>query len=178
MNIIKTIKSMIDEIEEPSEIMVLSRYISDALKNLGVSKSRGSNIGEYAEYLAASAFDGVRMSNAKEGHDLTLPCGEKIEVKGRIFEGKRVPMTYIRHSTIASNTFDSLMYIVFDEDMNVKYAMKISHSNFQKIAKYVEPISAPPKWVFVAKQSLISSPYVIDITVEIKLIALKLKAES
>jgi len=169
MTKIEAIKRMIDEIKEPNEIMVLDRYLKEALSKLGVSKSKGSPVGEYAEYLAATAFNGSRMSNAKEGHDLTLPSGDRIEVKGRIFEGIRVPMTYLKHSTIASMTFDYLIYIVFDEAMSVKYAMKISRSSFQKIAKYVEPKNAPPKWVFVAKPALLDSPHVINITNEIRM---------
>jgi|GEM_PF-1287610 hypothetical protein len=169
MDRIETIKRLIDEIKEPTEIMVLDRYIKEALSNLGVSKSKGSPVGEYAEYLAAIAFKGTRMSNAKEGHDLTLPCGEQIEVKGRIFEGTRIPMTYIKHSTIAAKTFDSLIYIVFNEAMSVKYAMKISLSSFQKIAKYAEPRNAPAKWVFVAKPALLDSPYVVNVTNQIRL---------
>lgn len=45
--------------------------------------------------------------------------------------------------------------------------MKIAHPNLQKIAKYVEPMNAPPKWVFVAKPALLDSPLVLDITSEI-----------
>lgn len=161
---------MIDEIEEPNEIMALDRYLKQALSRLGVSKSKGSPVGEYAEYLAATGLNGVRMSNSKEGHDVTLSSGERVEVKGRIFEGTRIPMTYIKHSTIAAMTFDHLIYIVFTEEMRVKYAMKISHSSFQRIAKYVEPSNAPPKWVFVAKPALLDSPHVVDITNEIRMV--------
>jgi hypothetical protein len=175
MNRLETIKILINDIKEPKEIMVLDRYLKEALSKLGVSKSKSSPIGEYAEYLAAIAFNGSRTSNTKEGHDLTLPCGERIEVKGRIFEGTRIPMTYIKHSTIDSRTFDYLIYIVFDEAMNVKYAMKISLFNFQKIAKYTEPQNAPPKWVFVAKPALLDSPYVVNITNALKLAENRIK---
>jgi len=170
MTKIEVIKRMIDKITQPNEIMVLDRHLKEALIKLGVSKSKGSSVGEYAEYLVATAFKGTRMSNAKEGHDLTLPSGERIEVKGRIFEGTRVPMTYIKHSTIDSGTFDYLIYIVFNEDMSVKYAMKISLSSFQNIAKYVEPKNAQPKWVFIAKPALLDSTHVINITNEIKMV--------
>ncbi len=173
MSKIEEIKRMIDGIKEPNEIMVLDRYLKEALSKLGVSKSKGSPVGEYAEYLAATAFNGSRMANAKEGRDLTLASGDRIEVKGRIFEGSRVPMTYIKHSIIAAKTFDYLIYIVFDEDMGVKYAMKISHSDFQKIANYTEPKDSPPKWVFVAKPKLLDSPYVENITDKIRAIANK-----
>ncbi len=112
MTKIDEIKKMIDEITHPNEIMVLDRHLKEALNKLGVSKSKGSPVGEYAEYLVATAFSATRMSNAKEEHDLTLPSGERIEVKGRIFEGTRIPMTYIKHPTIDSGTFDYLIYIV------------------------------------------------------------------
>ena len=57
--------------------------------------------------------------------------------------------------------------------MSVKYAMKIYHSNFQKIAKYAEPDNAPPKWVFVAKPALLMSSYLLDITNDIKRVEIK-----
>jgi hypothetical protein len=175
MTKIEAIKSLIDEIKNPHEIMLLDRYLKEKLGNLGVSKSKGSPLGEYAEFLVATAFNGSRMPNATEGHDLTLPSGERIEVKGRIFEGTRIPKNYIKHSIISAGTFDYLIYIVFNESMSVKYAMKISLSNFQKIAKYVEQRNSPAKWEFVAKQALLDSPYVINITNEIKLGENKIK---
>ena len=164
---------MIAGIKEPNEILVLDRYLKETLSKLGVAKSKGNPVGEYAEYLAATAFSGLRMANATEGHDLTLASGDRIEVKGRIFEGSRVPKTDIKHSIIDSKTFDYLIYIVFDEAMGVKYAMKISHSDFQKIARYTEHKNSPPKWVFLADPKLLDSPYVENITDEIRAAANK-----
>jgi|SRR5690554_158357 len=158
------IREFINSIESPYLLLAMDRYIKERLENLGISKSKGNPVGEYAEYLASKAFDGKRMSNAKEGHDLTLADGSRVEVKGRVFEGSRVPMTYIKDSTIQQKTFDYLIYIVLSERMSVKYAMKISHTNFQGIAKYAEPENAPPKWVFVAKPELLRDPRVEDIT--------------
>ena len=161
------IREFIQSIKQPRVLLAMDRFVKEALESLGVSKSKGNPVGEYAEYLVSRAFDGIRMPNAKEGHDISLKDGTKIEVKGRVFEGSRVPMTYIKASTVSANTFDYLVYVVLSENMRVKYAMKISHANFQKLAKYAEPSNAPPKWVFVAKQSLLSSPLVEDVTCEI-----------
>lgn len=158
------IKAFIDSIKSPFQLMTMDRYIKEALIERGISKSKGNAIGEYAEYLAMKALDGTRMRNAKEGHDLTLRFGERVEVKGRVFEGKRVPMNYFSHATISQQTFDYLVYVVFTEKMGVKYAMKISHANFQEIAAYAEPKNDLPKWVFVAKQSLLNDGRVQDIT--------------
>ena len=158
------IREFVDSIRSPYKLLAMDRYIKEALMTLGVAKSKGNPVGEYAEYLVAEALGGERMPNAKEGHDLTLIDGTRIEVKGRVFEGSRVPMTYIKASTIEQNTFDYLVYIVLSESMRLKYAMKISHANFQKIAKYAEPKNAPPKWVFVAKKGLLDSVLVQDLT--------------
>lgn len=158
------IYKFIDSIDNPYQLMIMDRYIKEALIKLGVSKSKGNPVGEYAEYLAAKALHGERMKNTKEGHDVTLVDGNRVEVKGRVFEGTRVPMTYIKHSTIKQETFDYLVYIVLSQDMRVRYAMQISHTNFKNIAKYTEPKNTPPKWVFVAKNELLNDSRVKDIT--------------
>jgi hypothetical protein len=164
------IKNFVKEINHPFLLLLLDRVTKERLIEVGVATNMGNPVGEYAEYLVATAFSGSRMPNANRGYDITLEDGTKIEVKGRIFEGNRVPMTYIKHSTIVDRTFDYLIYIVFNENMSVKYAMKISHSNFQTIATYAEPNNAPPKWIFVANQSLLDSPHVINITNEIRMV--------
>lgn len=167
------IKDFVESINHPFLLLFLDRVTKERLKEVGVAKNMGNPVGEYAEYLVATAFSGERMPNARQGHDITLKDGTKIEVKGRIFEANRVPMNYIKHSTIVAETFDYLIYIVFNENMSVKYAMKISHSNFQNIARYAEPNNDPPKWVFVANPVLLDSPHVINITNEIRMVEKK-----
>lgn len=90
------IQEFVDSIRSPYHLLAMDRYIKEALTRLGVSKSKGNPVGEYAEYLAMKALNGKRMPNAKEGHDLTLDSGIRIEVKGRVFEGSRVPKTDIK----------------------------------------------------------------------------------
>jgi hypothetical protein len=158
------IKTFVASIEHPYLLLLLDRLTKDRLEEVGVSKSKVNPVGEYAEYLVALALDGKRMPNAKEGHDITLKDGSRIEVKGRIFEGKRVPLSDVRHSIIENETFDYLVYVVFSEDMTIKYGLKIPFVQFLHLANFSEPRNGAPKWRFHASPKLLSDPRVTDIT--------------
>lgn len=164
----ESIKSFVASIEHPYQLLLLDRTIKTRLKELGVSKSRVNPIGEYAEYLVASAFNGKRMPNAKEGHDITLKDGSRIEVKGRIFEGRRVPLSDIKDSTIKNETFDFLAYVVFNEDMTVRYGLKVPFAEFLCLAKYSEPSNGTPKWRFHAYPKHLDNPRVTNISLELQ----------
>jgi len=124
------IKAFVESINHPFLLLLLDRVTKERLEKVGVAKNKGNPVGEYAEYLVATAFGGERMPNANEGYDIILKDGTKIEVKGRIFEGRRVPRSDVKNSIIESKAFDFLVYVVFNENMMVKYALKIPFVEF------------------------------------------------
>jgi len=168
------IRAFVEKINRPYLLLLLDRITKERLEKVGVAKSKGNPVGEYAEYLVAKAFGGKRMPNAKEGHDITLEDGTKIEVKGRIFEGRRVPLSDVKHSTIENKTFDFLVYVVFNENMTVKYAIKIPFDEFQHLASYCTPRNGPPKWRFHAREELRNDPRVLNITEILNMIEMKM----
>jgi hypothetical protein len=168
------IKGFVESINHPFLLLLLDRVTKERLKKIGVSKSKGNPVGEYAEHLVAMAFGGKRMPNAKEGHDVTLEDGTRIEVKGRIFEGRRVPLSDVKHSTIENKTFDFLVYVVFNENMTVKYALKIPFVEFLHLANYCEPQNGIPKWRFHAYPRLLNDSRVTDITETLHMIEMKM----
>jgi hypothetical protein len=168
------IKRFVASLDNPGLLLLLDRMTKERLEKVGVSKSKGSPVGEYAEFLVATALEGIRMPNAKEGHDITLQDGTRIEVKGRIFEGRRVPLSDIKHSTIENKTFDLLVYVVFNEDMTVKYALKIPFVEFQRVANYCEPKNGVPKWRFHAHPRLLEDSRIANMTEALRLVETKM----
>jgi hypothetical protein len=158
------IKDFVASINHPFLLLLLDRVTKERLQKVGISKNMGNPVGEYAEYLVATAFGGKRMPNATEGHDIKLEDGTKIEVKGRIFEGRRVPKSDVKHSTIEKKTFDFLVYVVFNENMTVKYALKIPFVEFLHLATYCEHRNSKPKWRFQAHPALLENSSIINIT--------------
>jgi len=168
------IKDFVESINHPFLLLLLDRVTKERLEKVGVAMNKGNPVGEYSEYLVATAFGGKRMPNANKGYDITLEDGTKIEVKGRIFEGHRVPRSDVKHSIIESKTFDFLVYVVFNENMTVKYALKIPFVEFLHLAKFYEHRNGTPKWRFEAHQKLLNDSRITNVTEALHMVEIDL----
>src|SRR5579859_706249 len=67
-----------------SSLFSLYRAILGELKVRKVIRTENAQVGDYAEYLVATALGGQRARNSKKSWDVLSKDGEKLQVKARV----------------------------------------------------------------------------------------------
>lgn len=67
-----------------SGLFSLYRAILSELKDRGVIRTENAPVGDYAEYLVATALGGQLAPNSEKSWDVLTKDGEKLQVKARV----------------------------------------------------------------------------------------------
>lgn len=94
------------------------------LKSRGVLRSTGGPVGDYGEYLVATAFGLERASYPNPRWDAKAADGTRYSVKARRWSRTQRP-TRVRLGTCDHASFDRLVLVLFDDRMAVLNAVDL-----------------------------------------------------
>lgn len=94
------------------DLLRLYGRILDELRDRGIQRTRNAPLGDYAEYLAWTAFGGVLEPNSTKSHDITTESGLRIQVKARTVAASTRPSA--KFSAFRSWDFHEALFMTFD----------------------------------------------------------------
>lgn len=127
-------------IAEKDVLKLMHKYtqILEELKQLEVTRTYNSPVGDYAEWLTSKKLDLTLEHNSKKGFDALDKNKKRYQIKSRWERGKTTPnsrqLNVIRNYT--KKQFDFLIIVIFDGKFNVKEAYCIPHQMIGKYGKY------------------------------------------
>ncbi len=162
----ENISEIIKNISSPKELLQVFETIKQHMITLKVATNQTDPVGQYAEYLVLKLYpNSQKTSDGTPGCDVVTFENKKIEVKGRVARTKGyIPKTYISDSNVSDESFDYLIYIVFDGNYDIKYAYGMSVDTFKEKAKLVNHNNSRPKWRFSAKYEYLNCKKVDNLT--------------
>lgn len=144
------------------QLLQLQASTIDELKARGVVRTSNNPLGDYTEWLVASALDLDLEKNSKSGYDAMSKDKKPIrfQIKGRRLtsENKSRMLSAIRN--YHEKDFDQLAVVIFDESFNVLEAWLIPHETVGKYAAYRKHANAH---VLVLQGKILSDPEVKSI---------------
>ena len=127
------------DLDSLTEKEIMDLYAS-ILKNLNyreVIRTYNSPVGDYGEWLFASAYKFKLEPNSQQGYDVIDETNNiKYQVKSRWFNPVRKNRTLNVIRNYENKEFDYLIVIFFNENFKVKEAYKIPHEVVGDYGKY------------------------------------------
>lgn len=161
----KVIVESINRLRSPKKLLQVYEAVKNRLYELEISTNHTDPVGQYAEYLVSKLYDAKKTTNATAGCDLISHDNKRIEVKGRVSrKDGYVPKTTFRESNVIDETFDYLVYVVFDPDYNVKMAFGMTIDTFKSLAEVVYYKNSTPKRILKASAKILENDEVDDLT--------------
>ncbi len=130
------------------------------LKRRGVLRSTGGPVGDYAEYLVATAFGLERASYPNPHWDAKAADGTRYSVKARRWSRKQRP-TRVRIGDCDDTAFDRLVLVLFDDGMTILEAVTLPVAAVRSLALG----SGSATYTTVGR--LLGSPDAVDCTREL-----------
>ena len=95
-----------------------------------VIRTNNNPLGDIAELVVASHFEGERGSFSQAGWDVLTPAGEKVQVKAlREVLGKK----RTNFSPINDADYDFVVLVIFDEGFRVTRALRLDRDLVEKL---------------------------------------------
>src|ERR1700735_1394878 len=108
-----------------SDLFSLYREILSELKSRGVIRTKNAPVGDYAEYLVATALGGRLAPNAEKSWDVLGSDGKKLQVKARVVSDPPAP-GQLQLSPFRSFSFDFAVVVLLSAaDYTVWRASKV-----------------------------------------------------
>ena len=135
--------------ESPLELSALSepdlfslyRAILRELRSRGVIRTENAPVGDYAEYLVATALDGQLAPNSEKAWDVLGHGGEKMQVKARVVSDPAGP-GQLQLSPFRSFGFDSAVIVLLSAtDYAVSQASKVPRHVVESAAVYRQHVN-------------------------------------
>jgi len=144
-----------------SGLFSLYRAILSELKSRGVIRTENAPVGDYAEYLVATAFGGRLAPNSEKSWDVLANDGEKLQVKARVVSAPAEP-GQLQLSPFRSFRFDSAVIVLLSTaDYAVSRASKVPRSVVESSAIYRQHVNGK---VLFARPEIMNHPDATDLT--------------
>ena len=118
------------------QLMRLSRMAIVELRNRDAVRTMNSPLGDWAELLAAIAFDGARAHISQKSWDVTTHDNRLLQVKARA-SAKATHYGFFR-----SWDFDAAVFMLFDPaDLTVLEAKEVSSTTAKAAAAWVKHVN-------------------------------------
>jgi hypothetical protein len=100
------------------------------LADRDIIRTNNNPLGDIAELVVASHYQGERGSFSQAGWDVIAPEGERIQVKSlREVPGKK----RTNFSPISDPDYDSVVLVIFNEDFQVTEALKLQRQLVEEL---------------------------------------------
>lgn len=167
--------------ESPPDLSALSepglfslyRAILRELKSRGVIRTENAPVGDYAEYLVATALGGQLAPNSEKGWDVLGNDGEKLQVKARVVSDPAEP-GQLQLSPFRSFGFDSAVIVLLSAtDYAVSRASKVPRHVVESSAVYRQHVNGK---VLFARPEIMGHADATDLTATLR--AAQISAEA
>jgi hypothetical protein len=148
-----------------SGLFSLYRAILSELKHRGVIRTENAPVGDYAEYLVATALGGQLAPNSEKSWDVLGKDGEKLQVKARVVADPAEP-GQLQLSPFRSFGFDSAVIVLLSaSDYAVSRASKVPRYVVESSAVYRRHVNAN---VLFARPEIMGHPDATDLTATLR----------
>jgi hypothetical protein len=148
-----------------SGLFSLYRAILSELKHRGVIRTENAPIGDYAEYLVATALGGQLAPNSEKSWDVLAKDGEKLQVKARVVSEPAEP-GQLQLSPFRSFGFDFAVIVLLSAtDYTVSRAAKVPRYVVESSAIYRQHVNGK---VLFARPEIMGHPDASDLTVTLQ----------
>lgn len=146
-----------------ADLLSLYAEVLTELRDRRVIRSTNNPVADYAEWLVARAFGFELAPKSAAGYDVLAADGTRYQVKGRRPTGANPSrqLSFIRGFGGASEPFDYLIGILFNEDFTVQRAAQIPVADVHQLAVWNAHVNG---WRFILRDSVWLRPAVTDIT--------------
>jgi hypothetical protein len=143
----------------------LYRAILRELKGRGVIRTENAPVGDYAEYLVATALGGQLAPNSEKSWDVLGNDGEKIQVKARVVSEPTEP-GQLQLSPFRSFSFDAAVIVLLSAaDYAVSRASKVPRHVVESAAVYRRHVNGS---VLFARPEIMGHPEATDLTATLR----------
>ncbi len=156
-----------------SEILRTYGQILTILRERGITRTEDSPVGGYAEYLARRAFGLTLETNSKAGYDGKDESGARYQMKARRITRWNASRQLSAIRGLADgqpDPFDSLLGILFHEDMSVMRAALVPVSVVRSQSRFQAHVNGSR---FHLRDAVWSVPGVLDVTEDVTRVALE-----
>lgn len=117
------------DFDDLTDLQVLRRWfeVMTELQRRGMVWSGKSPIADYAEYLVARHYEVEPIRGSNPGYDLVTKDGRRVQVKARRYAEDSTPGHFGEFSKFAEGRFDDLVVVLFEDDLRVRAAYKVSY---------------------------------------------------
>ncbi|MFY9999658.1 MAG: hypothetical protein WAK76_09200 [Trebonia sp.] len=148
-----------------SGLFSLYRAILSELKHRGVIRTENAPVGDYAEYLVATALGGKLARNAEKSWDVLGEGGEKLQVKARVVSDPAKP-GQLQLSPFRSFGFDSAVIVLLSAtDYAVSRASKVPRCVVESSAIYRQHVNGK---ILFARPEIMGHPDATDLTAALR----------
>jgi hypothetical protein len=148
-----------------SGLFSLYRAILSELKSRGVIRTENAPVGDYAEYLVATALGGQLAPNSEKSWDVLSNDGEKLQVKARVVSDPAEP-GQLQLSPFRSFGFDSAVIVLLSAaDYAVVRASKVPRYVVESSATYRQHVNGK---VLFARPQIMGHPEATDLTAALR----------
>ena len=148
-----------------SGLFSLYRAILSELKHRGVIRTENAPVGDYAEYLVATALGGELAPNAEKSWDVLGESGEKLQVKARVVSDPAKP-GQLQLSPFRSFGFDSAVIVLLSAtDYAVSRASKVPRCVVESSAIYRRHVNGK---ILFARPEIMGHPDATDLTATLR----------
>jgi len=148
-----------------SGLFSLYRAILRELKSRGVIRTENAPVGDYAEYLVATALGGQLAPNAEKAWDVLGSGGEKLQVKARVVSEPAEP-GQLQLSPFRSFGFDAAVIVLLSAaDYAVSRASKVPRHVVESAAVYRQHVNGS---VLFARPEIMGHPEATDLTATLR----------
>lgn len=118
------------------ELLNLHASVLDELKHRGVLRTKNNPVGDYAEWLIASALGLSLAKNSSAGHDAESAEGKRVQIKSRRITASNRSRQLGVIRNLDQSPFDELVAVLFNERYDVVEAYSIPCSVIPEYSKY------------------------------------------
>jgi hypothetical protein len=148
-----------------SGLFSLYRAILAELKSRGVIRTENAPVGDYAEYLVATALGGKLAPNSEKSWDVLAKDGEKLQVKARVVSDPPEP-GQLQLSPFRSFDFDSAVIVLLAAtDYSVSRASKLPRGMVEAAASYREHVNGR---ILFARKEIMDHANATDLTATLR----------
>ncbi len=143
----------------------LYRAILSELRSRGVIRTENAPVGDYAEYLAATALGGQLAPSSEKSRDVLCKDGEKLQVKARVVSDPAEP-GQLQLSPFRSSAFDSAVIVLLSAtDYAVVRAPEVPRCVIESSAVYRRHLNGK---VLFARPEIMGHPDAADLTATLR----------
>ncbi len=149
---------------QTKDLLRLQSEVIAELRTRGILRTMNNPVGDYAEWLVASALGFKLANNSSAGHDAESEDGKKIQIKARRVSpaNKSRQLGVIRN--LDKGDFDELIAVIFSESYEVVEAVSIPHAVISEYSTYRPHVNGH---VLNLRGKLLSDGRVRDIRAEL-----------